>query len=435
MIKVTAYPIIIVVTFRVLRQTQLSDSATAAPTAWEPLSTIERSFAAPAPRGLHATDDPGEMVASPSDGPAAVREQEHGYAAGVISELEAATTGALRLLVIEAAPARLSAWISDRGHKVTLLDPADTAPQTPEGDAAAAMAAMSRPPRLIARCVQLPFRDECFDVVVWVPAFEGVPPGCDRVALWDIARVLTPTGRLVMTFEVMSQGRSATDQRGVEPNAFRTFRWTEIQRLVDHISQSFVVSQDDLPAELEKTTFTPATPTGPDRGQDATPVAAANPVRWTIGTALARRPDSARPPTTALIAGYIEGQVSLQHRADAERSTASRWALLVSQLEAQIANMAEEISTAQVDRDEMASLAEVRLTIMREQSRAVDEFHVVAEERLDVIRQLEARAAELQRACDERLAVIAGLDRAARERLDLITSLAARCGELEAQLK
>src|SRR6476469_874216 len=110
----TAYIIILSMAFRVLRQTHSSDSASASPLIWGPLSSVNWSSVASGSRGSYTTISPGGMLPSPSDDLATGPELEHGYAVETISTVEAARTGALCVLLIEDAPARLVAWLSDR---------------------------------------------------------------------------------------------------------------------------------------------------------------------------------------------------------------------------------------------------------------------------------------------------------------------------------
>ncbi len=129
-----------------------------------------------------------------------IRRLEYGFMAEHFARLE---TGGKPLRVLDAGcgVVPLCNWMSRRGHDVTALEP-------DAGEfrflATSGLNAFygSRVAYVNGRCEQLPFADSSFDVITCVSVLEHIVPGNDRLALREMARVLKPDGRLVVTFDV-----------------------------------------------------------------------------------------------------------------------------------------------------------------------------------------------------------------------------------------
>src|SRR5688500_2104409 len=253
--------------------------------------------------------------------------------------------GSLRVLALETPPNVLSTWLSGRAHSVIVLDPTDQRPGR-QGPGASVEGSV-RPPRVVARCEQLPFVDGCFDVVLWVPALEGIPPGNDRVILWDIGRVLKPNGRLIVTLEVSAPGGIALDSHSRKRTVEHALTSDTVRRLLNHVSQTFVASPADLPVEFELPASglieTDPSGCGSNSWFGAPTVAG----RSTLGAVLTRRTDPVRPSTAALAAAYFEGQAALKDRLGRVLSATTLDAQLIEQLQVQTVNMATDSAAIQ----------------------------------------------------------------------------------------
>lgn len=344
--------------------------------------------------------DRSGTIASPTDDLPEFSDLHRRFVEAAIAGLEA-VAGSMRVLALEAPPTLLSTWLSGRVHSVIVLDPTNLSPGRPAQGASVERAVGSPLPRVAARCEQLPFADGSFDIVVWVPALEGVPPGNDRVILWDIGRVLKPNGRLILTLEVSAPSGMALDSH----SRTRTVKYAPtpatVRRLLDHISQTFVATPADVPVGFEEPTsgFIETDPSGrrSSRWFGAPTIAG----RSTLGAVLKRRTDSVRPSTAALAAAYLEGQAALEALLGHVLSATTLDAQLIEQLQLHIVNMAAESAAIQVDRDEMTSLADERLAIVREQGRAIEDVRSQAEARLALTDRMTGELNERLRLLEE----------------------------------
>jgi SAM-dependent methyltransferase len=369
----------------------------------------------------------------------AIHERERGFIAEAIDAV-AGATARLRILIIEAPPFPLGDVISARGHAGTSLISAGADVRHASAVAPTAPQHGARRPGVIAHCVQLPFRDASFDVVVWARAFERVPPGNDRIVLWDIARVLGPHGHLVITLDAVAEASGALRGRSGIHLTNRPHHHQPIHRLLDRISETFPVEMSDVPTELTRATGYRVNDCPLDRVEHDLQIAATGGKRVVIGAVLERRPDTVRPSASALVAAYLEGQMGVQRQLDDAQAVAVRLARTVRPLEAHVASMTTELAAARVSLTDTAAIAEQRLTIMRGQSLAVQEFRSAADERLDAMQQMDTQTAALRQACDERLglilqmeAEIQGLRRAADERLEMIQQKDAQIHTIDVQ--
>src|SRR5262249_40042818 len=131
----------------------------------------------------------------------AMRKLEYGFVTRNIRQLEEQAGRSLRVLDAGCGVVPLCNWMSRRGHQVTALDPCRDDIEFLAGNNLNAFYG-SNVSYLIGRCEQLPFASGTFDVVTCASVLEHIAPGNDRVALWEMARVLKPGGRLLLTFDV-----------------------------------------------------------------------------------------------------------------------------------------------------------------------------------------------------------------------------------------
>jgi len=129
----------------------------------------------------------------------AIRKQEYSFATRQFAALENGAT--LRVLDVGCGVVPLCNWISLRGHHVTAIDPL--------GEVIGFLITNrlntfygSEVEYVHGSCERLPFPDATFDVVTCVSVLEHMIPGNDRIAFWEMARVLKPGGRLILTCDV-----------------------------------------------------------------------------------------------------------------------------------------------------------------------------------------------------------------------------------------
>lgn len=87
----------------------------------------------------------------------------------------------------------------------------------------------------------LPFRDQTFDLVLCSEMLEHLPDGLDREALGEIARVMKPSGRLLITVPSLEGLRATTRLRNLghdDPNGgeyhFRMgYAWEEMRGMLE----------------------------------------------------------------------------------------------------------------------------------------------------------------------------------------------------------
>ncbi|MDP8924783.1 MAG: glycosyltransferase [Chloroflexota bacterium] len=361
-------------TFHLLRHEQQPDSAGAASGGREILSPAGRPSGPVTTTGVDLGDD-RQANASARDDSGAVDDLEYRFAAAAFAELEAAVAGRLGVLVLEAAPAPLATEIADRGHAVTVLDTVDAVSGHPGGDGLVDGTTGPRRLRVAARCEQLPFVYGSFDVVMWIPGLEGIPPGNDRAVLWDIGRVLRPGGRLILTLRLGARSGSALDAPHGQQTVVKPFPTPEtVRRLLGHISQTFVISPGDLPTECDRPALELGQVARPGRGLAEGSVVPSITPRPVLGAVLERRAEAVRPPAAALVTAYLEGQAAL---------------------EARVIDVAAEIAALRVGKDTTAPVAE-------ERRRALDQEAANAmTARLELLEEQELAAEAYLRACSD----------------------------------
>jgi SAM-dependent methyltransferase len=130
----------------------------------------------------------------------AIRKLEYAFAVEALVGREEEGQ-ALDVLDVGCGVVPLCNWMSRRGHRVTAVDPsrADISFLV-RNDLNAFYG--SRVTYAVGRAERLPWADQSFDVVTCISVLEHLPPGNDRLALAEMARVLRPGGTLILTFDV-----------------------------------------------------------------------------------------------------------------------------------------------------------------------------------------------------------------------------------------
>ncbi len=185
-----------------------------------------------------------------------MRRMEYGFTAGHFAKLES-ERGKMRVLDAGCGVVPLCNWMSRRGHDVTALEPLPDEfrflTTSPLNDFYG-----SQVTYVNGRCEQLPFADSSFDVVTCVSVLERIVPGNDRWAFHEMARVLKPGGRLIITFDVApprppqsGEGPWPTDMRRFD----EPFEPATLESLIRQIAPWFAVSPDDIPGEFYQLTW------------------------------------------------------------------------------------------------------------------------------------------------------------------------------------
>ncbi|MCE9519789.1 MAG: class I SAM-dependent methyltransferase [Verrucomicrobia bacterium] len=130
----------------------------------------------------------------------AIRKLEYGFVTQAFANLDADHTP-LRVLDVGCGVVPLCNWMSCRGHEVVALDPLAETIQFLSINGLNQKYG-SDVSYLHGRCELLPFSDASFDVITCVSVLEHMVPGNDRLALREMARVLKPGARLIITFDV-----------------------------------------------------------------------------------------------------------------------------------------------------------------------------------------------------------------------------------------
>jgi SAM-dependent methyltransferase len=96
---------------------------------------------------------------------------------------------------------------------------------------------------LQANAVNLPFKEESFDIIICSELLEHLQDGMDKNALCEMARILKPGGRLLITVPSLDGIRSRsrlrnlghTDQSGGEFHYRQGYFWQDIEAMVNQI--------------------------------------------------------------------------------------------------------------------------------------------------------------------------------------------------------
>jgi glycosyltransferase involved in cell wall biosynthesis/SAM-dependent methyltransferase len=245
----------------------------------------------------------------------AIRKLEYAFAATQFARIEQEVSAPLRVLDVGCGVVPLCNWISRRGHRVTAIDPSDTDIDLLSRNQ------LNRFYRSdvayeVGRAEELRFEDGTFDVVTCISVLEHLAPGNDRLALWEIARVLKPGGKLIITFDVSPSPLPQDGQAAWPPDRRRyaePFSAQAADRLLGAIGAAFEVSPVDLVDQVAQLTwddvhrFWRATQDHDGREEPLRDYLA-------CGSVLTRGHEAVEVPVSNIAAAYQEGQAALEDR-------------------------------------------------------------------------------------------------------------------------
>lgn len=186
----------------------------------------------------------------------AIRKQEYSFAARHFTALEQ-SDASLRVLDVGCGVVPLCNWISRRGHHVSAIEPDKEVIDFLTANQLNSFYG-SQVEYRHAPCERLPFPDATFDVITCVSVLEHMVPGNDIVAFWEMARVLKPQGRLVLTLDVAP---TREPWRYEEPWPRGSRRFAEphdpftLEQMFRQISPWFPGASEPLPADLTSLTW------------------------------------------------------------------------------------------------------------------------------------------------------------------------------------
>jgi SAM-dependent methyltransferase len=188
----------------------------------------------------------------------AIRRLEYGFAIEAMLDVERQHAGSLNVLDVGCGVVPLNNWLSARGHAVVAIDPLEADIEfLVKNDLNGIYGSSVR--YLAANGEQLPFEDQSFDAVTCVSVLEHIAPGNDRLTLWEIARVLRPGGRLIITFDIspaLPQGNGDERPRPYARRGYaQPFSPPAARRLLDQMSPFYDVASNPVPAEFESLTW------------------------------------------------------------------------------------------------------------------------------------------------------------------------------------
>jgi glycosyltransferase involved in cell wall biosynthesis/ubiquinone/menaquinone biosynthesis C-methylase UbiE len=242
----------------------------------------------------------------------AIRKQEYSFIAESFVSLESGQP--LKVLDVGCGVVPLCNWISARGHDVTALDPlAEDIEFLVKNNLNEFYGSAVK--YLTTRAEHLPFSTGSFDVITCVSVLEHIVPGNDWLSLYEMARVLRPGGKLLITFDVSPV---PTEEMGSGPKQqlrgyTLPFTYQAAQHLSQKLEQVFEISPQNLPVELDVLTwdqvhqFWRKAQTHDERRQPLRQYLA-------IGSVLTRRSTSAALSLGNREVAYLEGQAALLSR-------------------------------------------------------------------------------------------------------------------------
>jgi SAM-dependent methyltransferase len=243
----------------------------------------------------------------------AIRKLEYAFAATQFECIEHEASGPLRVLDVGCGVVPLCNWMSRRGHHVTAIDPSESDIDVLRRNQVNAFYD-SDVAYEVGRAEGLRFEDGSFDVVTCISVLEHLAPGNDRLALWEIARVLKPGGKLILTFDVSPPPVPHDGQAAWPPDRRRyayPFFAKAVDRLLAAIDAAFEVSPLDLVDRVSRLTWDDVHRFW-RAAQDHD--ARAEPIRdyLACGGVLTRRDEPIKVPVSEVAAAYQEGQTALQ---------------------------------------------------------------------------------------------------------------------------
>lgn len=240
----------------------------------------------------------------------AIRKLEYSFIAQAFVDFEAKADRSLKILDVGSGVVPLCNWMSRRGHRVIALDPyvADIRCLV-QNDLNSFYG--SKVSYAVARGEQLPFSDGAFDVVTFVSVLEHIPPGRDRLTVWELARVLRPRGNLLMTFDIAPYTESGVNDHLRQPA--QPFTPENTRHLLKQISPAFDVSPSDLPSAFDMLTWTDVNEFWTAAQMHDGP---RDPIRpyLAMGAVLQRSDMPFSPSTGEVAAAFLQGQALLEKR-------------------------------------------------------------------------------------------------------------------------
>jgi glycosyltransferase involved in cell wall biosynthesis/SAM-dependent methyltransferase len=397
-------------TFQIFYQFDRAEAAMQQPAAAEFYLLLEKLRAAVRSRSPHWADYPN-LVAYASICFWAIRKLEYSFAAEAFGRIESdAGHTPLRVLDIGCGVVPFCNWTSLRGHDVTAIDPLDADIEFLSRNDLNGFYG-SHVDYRVGRSEQLEFEEETFDVVTCISVLEHIPPGNDRLSLWEMGRVLKPGGHLIVSFDVSPPPLPQAGQQSWPSDHRRyanPFSPDAATRFLESMASAFETSAAALPAELRRLTwddvhaFWRAAMTHDERD---------DPIReyLAMGGVLRRRPALVAVPLDQITAAYLEGQQALEERVEFYASHARQRMDLVQRLDEVGQVLREEVKEKELAIVELSTAAQQKEQVIVELSSS-------AQEKEQVI-------GELSSVADERQRLIESLDAVAGERLSLVEDM------------
>lgn len=365
----------------------------------------------------------------------AIRKLEYSFVAAAFSSFEEdqQVKRPLAVLDVGCGVVPLCNWMSRRGHHVTAIDPlaADIAFAVTNDLNAFYQSQVNYQ---VASGEQLPFPDASFDIVTCVSVLEHLAPGNDRLTLYEIARVLKPEGRLLITFDVAPSPATEADDW---PTHLRKYAYPfspePARRLIDHISDFFQIAPTDLPPEFDALTW--------DQVHDFWRSAQshdgrAEPVReyLALGGALKCRQlsPSARPALSLspneLSTAYREGQQALQQQLSFYQFHAAERLRQLDNYSTQFKQITAQLAESEADRT-------ARLEVIQAQVQQIGHLNNLQQRWAEIEAERSSHFAALEQKEQQLIGVQAQLGETQDKNAELETALTTHLADIQAQAR
>jgi SAM-dependent methyltransferase len=172
----------------------------------------------------------------------------------------------------------------------------------------------------LARAELLPFADASFDLVTCVSLFHHLAPGADRVALWEIARVLKPRGILVATVRMAAAQEAQPGEQPIPSDRRRfgaAYSLENLRRLLIEVQDCIELESPDLDG-LEQLRI--------DQSEEH-----AHPER--IGLILTRREHALRPSPAHTVTALLSAQAAVEEQTAYQAYHASERLRIIHELQ------------------------------------------------------------------------------------------------------
>jgi glycosyltransferase involved in cell wall biosynthesis/SAM-dependent methyltransferase len=267
----------------------------------------------------------------------AIRKLEYSFIAEQFAALETAAQRPLRVLDVGCGIVPLNNWMSASGHEVVALDPLFPDVQfLVQNDLNAFYG--SNVHYLNTLGEGLPFPTGYFDVVFSASVLEHTTPGNDRIILNEIARVIKPSGTLLITFDV-SPLHPILEGEQLLPSDMRYFGYPfhplAVRRLFEWLSRFYKVTVGDISPVLDELTWDTVHDfwrTMQEYDGRETPLRE----YLALGAVLTRNERSFQIPQDEIICAYREGQTSLEQQLSFYRYHADHRLTVIQTLEKSI---------------------------------------------------------------------------------------------------